>query len=108
MSASVWYAQLSWLVNYFAKFWRTTRDVIPDSADGLPTIATPSPCFCDVKAWYVDGEHETLEMCQLKTLSGNFAWRKQLAALQGYVVPQHVEYGLYRASEDVNNVQSRV
>ena len=54
-----------------------------------------------IQAWYGDGRHEVLTTRLVLKLSSTTKWRKHLAALQGYVVPCHVESGLYRASEDV-------
>lgn len=35
--------------------------------------------------------------------SPSSSWREQLVALQGFVVPQRVESGVYVASEDVSS-----
>ncbi|CAM9506461.1 unnamed protein product [Ectocarpus fasciculatus] len=55
--------------------------------------------------WYVDGEREIMDTRFVLKLSvGNSStsssWREQLVALQGFVVPQRVESGVYVASED--------
>lgn len=51
----------------------------------------------------MDGQHEVMNTRYVLALSANKEWMKQLAALQGHVVPQRVELGIYHRDEDVSN-----
>lgn len=53
------------------------------------------------QVWYADNEYEIMVARFVLKLMASTSWRQQLVALQGHVVPDRVEYGVYRASEDV-------
>lgn len=53
------------------------------------------------QVWYADNEYEILDARFVLKLMTSTSWRQQLVALQGHVIPHRVEYGVYRASEDV-------
>lgn len=59
-----------------------------------------------IQAWYMDGQREVLEVGRLLRLAANTGWRKQLAAIQGCVTPQRLEYGVYCVNEDVSTTRN--
>ncbi|CAM9559311.1 unnamed protein product [Scytosiphon promiscuus] len=78
------------IVDMMHEFWELVNDREP------PDIK-PS---CVV--WYEDGEREEVDthLVRRLALEGSSLWEEEVIAIQGYVVPQRVEAGFYRANED--------
>lgn len=79
--------------------YRTDRPLFSWPQARVSWLTTSCSSFSQV--WYADNEHEVMDARLGLKLVASISWRQQLVALQGHVVPQRVEYGVYRASEDV-------